>query len=135
MPRTRTEPMPPAAGTGTQPVVELRGVTRVYGSRNAEVRALDNVDVAFPAGSWTAVMGPSGSGKSTLLHCAAGLERVTAGKVLLAEHDITHTSDAELTRLRRTHVGFVFQSFNLIGSLTAEQNVAMPLRLAGQQPS
>jgi putative ABC transport system ATP-binding protein len=135
MPETQTQPTPRDAGTTTEPVVELRGVTRVYGSRSTEVRALDTVDVAFPAGSWTAVMGPSGSGKSTLLHCAAGLERVTAGTVLLAGRDITHTSDAELTRLRRTHVGFVFQSFNLIGSLTAEQNVAMPLRLAGRRPS
>ncbi|MBO0870098.1 MAG: ABC transporter ATP-binding protein [Micromonosporaceae bacterium] len=134
MPKTQTQPGPPGAGTATG-AVELTGVTRVYGSRGTEVRALDTVDVAFPAGSWTAVMGPSGSGKSTLLHCAAGLERVTAGRVMLAGRDITRASDAELTRLRRTQVGFVFQSFNLIGSLTAEQNVAMPLRLAGRRPS
>ncbi|BCB73733.1 ABC transporter ATP-binding protein [Phytohabitans flavus] len=116
------------------PAVELSGVTRVYGARSAAVRALDNVDIAFAAGSWTAVMGPSGSGKSTLLHCAAGLEKVTSGRVRVAGRDITDASDAELTRLRRTVMGFVFQSFNLIGSLTAEQNVAMPLRLAGQRP-
>jgi putative ABC transport system ATP-binding protein len=118
----------------TSPAVELRGVARVYGSRGTAVRALDTVDVAFAAGSWTAVMGPSGSGKSTLLHCAAGLERVTEGHVLVAGNDITRATDYELTRLRRTKVGFVFQSFNLIGSLTAEQNVAMPLRLAGRRP-
>jgi len=117
------------------PVVELRGVSRVYGRRATTVRALDNVDLAFPAASWTAVMGPSGSGKSTLLHCAAGLERVSAGSVAVAGADITGASDAELTRLRRTVVGFVFQSFNLIGSLSAEQNVAMPLRLAGRRPA
>jgi putative ABC transport system ATP-binding protein len=116
------------------PAVELRGVTRVYGSRGTAVRALDTVDVSVAAGSWTAVMGPSGSGKSTLLHCAAGLERVSEGQVLLGGQDITRASDDELTRLRRTAIGFVFQSFNLIGSLTAEQNVAMPLRLARRRP-
>jgi putative ABC transport system ATP-binding protein len=115
------------------PAAELHGVTRVYGSGSIEVRALDGVDITFPAGSWTAVMGPSGSGKSTLLHCAAGLERVDSGRVLVAGRDITSASDTELTRLRRTVVGFVFQTFNLIGSLTAEQNVAMPLRLAGRR--
>jgi putative ABC transport system ATP-binding protein len=119
----------------TESAVELRAVSRVYGSRHTAVRALDEVTIAFPAGSWTAVMGPSGSGKSTLLHCAAGLEQVTNGQVLVAGRDITRAGEAELTRLRRTAIGFVFQSFNLIGSLTAEQNVAMPLRLAGQRPS
>lgn len=131
---SRTQPQQLAAPPVTAPVVELHGVTRVYGSRAATVRALDNVDISVVPGSWTAVMGPSGSGKSTLLHCAAGLEQVTAGRVVLAGQDITGASDAELTRLRRTEVGFVFQSFNLIGSLTAEQNVAMPLRLAGRRP-
>ncbi|ADP82371.1 ABC transporter ATP-binding protein [Pseudofrankia inefficax] len=123
-----------ATELASAPVVELRGVSRIYGRRLTEVRALDDVDVAFSAGSWTAVMGPSGSGKSTLLHCAAGLEKVTGGQVVLSGQDITGASDAELTELRRRTVGFVFQSFNLIGSLTAEQNVAMPLRLAGQRP-
>jgi putative ABC transport system ATP-binding protein len=115
--------------------VLLEAVIRDYGTRHTRVRALDGISVAFPAGSWTAVMGPSGSGKSTLLHCAAGLERVSQGRVVVAGNDITNASEAELTRLRRTVVGFVFQSFNLIGSLTAEQNVAMPLRLAGRRPS
>ncbi|MEV4620905.1 ABC transporter ATP-binding protein [Asanoa sp. NPDC049573] len=125
----------PLDAPGTTPsAVELHGVTRVYGARTATVRALDNVNIGFPTGSWTAVMGPSGSGKSTLLHCAAGLERVTDGRVLVAGQDITDATDAELTKLRRRVLGFVFQSFNLIGSLTAEQNVAMPLRLAGQRP-
>jgi putative ABC transport system ATP-binding protein len=119
----------------TESAVEVRAVSRVYGSRHTAVRALDGVSIAFPAGSWTAVMGPSGSGKSTLLHCAAGLEQVTDGQVLVVGQDITRAGEQELTRLRRTVIGFVFQSFNLIGSLTAEQNVAMPLRLAGQRPS
>jgi putative ABC transport system ATP-binding protein len=119
----------------TPVAVSLRGVRRIYGRGPDAVRAVDDVDLDFPRGGWTAVMGPSGSGKSTLLHCAAGLERVDAGQVLLGGTDITAASDRDLTALRRTRVGFVFQSFNLIGSLTAEQNVALPLRLAGRRPS
>ncbi|PRX47121.1 putative ABC transport system ATP-binding protein [Prauserella shujinwangii] len=117
------------------PAVELRGASRDYGSGQARVRALDGVSIAFAAGSWTAVMGPSGSGKSTLLHCAAGLEQVSAGQVLLSGDDITTAGERELTELRRGRIGFVFQSFNLIGSLTAEQNVTLPLRLAGRRVS
>jgi putative ABC transport system ATP-binding protein len=132
---TQTRLQPSGRPVTTAPVLELRAISRTYGSKGMTVRALDTVDVAFTAGSWTAVMGPSGSGKSTLLHCAAGLERVSSGRVLLAGTDITDAPDADLTRLRRTEVGFVFQSFNLIGSLSAEQNVAMPLKLAGQRPS
>ncbi|NEE00922.1 ABC transporter ATP-binding protein [Phytoactinopolyspora halotolerans] len=115
--------------------VELRGVTKDYGRGQARVRALDGVDVDFPTGSWTAVMGPSGSGKSTLLHCAAGLERADTGQVVLRGTEITRAPDAALTELRRADIGFVFQNFNLIGSLTAEQNVALPLRLAGVRVS
>ena len=121
--------------THASTAVELRDVVQVYGSKQAHVRALDGVDIGFARGSWTAVMGPSGSGKSTLLHCAAGLERPTSGQVMLGDHDLAGASDRELTQLRRQGVGFVFQSFNLLGSLTAEQNVALPLRLAGQKVS
>jgi len=112
----------------------LHGVSRIYGRGAAAVRAVDDVTLEFPRGGWTAVMGPSGSGKSTLLHCAAGLERVDGGRVLIGDTDITTAGDRELTALRRTRVGFVFQSFNLIGSLTAAQNVALPLQLAGRRP-
>lgn len=115
--------------------IELRNVTRTYGVDGARVVALDGVSVNFPMNSWTAVMGPSGSGKSTLLHIAGGLERADAGQVRVAGQDITDASESQLTALRRSTVGFVFQNFNLIGSLTAEQNVAMPSRLAGRRPS
>jgi putative ABC transport system ATP-binding protein len=134
---TTTDPAPmlPAAMVPrTTPAVALRGVSRTYGTGLAAVRAVDRVDLEFPRGTWTAVMGPSGSGKSTLLHCAAGLERVDAGQVLVGDTDITAASDGELTALRRDRIGFVFQSFNLLGALTAEQNVALPLRLAGRRP-
>ncbi|WP_097324848.1 ABC transporter ATP-binding protein [Paractinoplanes atraurantiacus] len=121
--------------TMTGAAVALQGISRVYGRGPAAVRAVDDVTLQFPRGGWTAVMGPSGSGKSTLLHCAAGLERVDSGRVLIGDTDITAAGDSQLTSLRRTRIGFVFQSFNLIGSLTAEQNVALPLRLAGRRPS
>ena len=117
------------------PAVEFRNVTRVYGSGGTRVVALDDVTIEFPSGSWTAVMGPSGSGKSTLLHIAGGLEKITSGQVLVDGQDTTNASEAELTGLRRTKVGFVFQNFNLLGSLTAEQNVTMPLKLAGRRCS
>jgi putative ABC transport system ATP-binding protein len=119
----------------TSAAVTLRGISRIYGRGPSAVRAVDDVTLEFPRGGWTAVMGPSGSGKSTLLHCAAGLERVDAGQVIIGDTDITAAGDRELTALRRSRIGFVFQSFNLIGSITAEQNVALPLRLAGRRPS
>ncbi|MBO8192429.1 ABC transporter ATP-binding protein [Streptomyces oryzae] len=109
----------------------LEGVTRRYGHRRGAVQALRGVDVALARGSFTAVMGPSGSGKSTLLQCAVGLDRPTAGSVRIAEKELTRMGRRALTRLRRERVGFVFQSFNLLPALTAEQNVALPLRLAG----
>ncbi|MET9391803.1 ABC transporter ATP-binding protein [Streptomyces sp. NPDC006624] len=113
----------------THDAVRLDSVTRTYG----EVTALGGVSLALPAGTFTAVMGPSGSGKSTLLQCAAGLDRPTSGSVTVGGTELTGLSERRLTLLRRERVGFVFQAFNLLPSLTAEQNVALPLRLAGRR--
>jgi putative ABC transport system ATP-binding protein len=113
-------------------VVRLRAVSKWYGHEENAVTALDGIDLDFAAGTYTAVMGPSGSGKSTLLHCAAGLDRVDAGEVTLAGVDPARMSENALTRLRRDRVGFIFQSFNLLPTLTARQNVELPLRLAGR---
>ncbi|TDV56083.1 ABC transporter ATP-binding protein [Actinophytocola oryzae] len=121
--------------TTAQAAVTALGATKTYGSGETAVRALDSISLEVPPASWTAVMGPSGSGKSSLLHCLAGLERVDRGRVLLAGRDITSCSDRELTRLRRGEIGFAFQNFNLVTSLTAAQNVALPLRLAGLRPT
>jgi putative ABC transport system ATP-binding protein len=117
----------------THQAVELWSVTRRYGAGEHAVTALDEVSVRFSPASFTAVMGPSGSGKSTLLHCAAGLDRVDGGRVLIDGVDLTPLSERALTRLRRERVGFVFQSFNLVAALSAEQNVELPLRLAGRR--
>ncbi|NSC22814.1 ABC transporter ATP-binding protein [Streptomyces albus subsp. chlorinus] len=109
----------------------MAGVTRRHGRGGRAVQALRGVDVTLPRGSFTAVMGPSGSGKSTLLQCAVGLDRPTSGSVRLGGQELTRAGRRALTRLRRDRVGFVFQSFNLLPALTAEQNVRLPLRLAG----
>jgi len=114
-------------------VVELVGVTRTYVG-GTPVRALDGVSVAFEAGTFTAVMGPSGSGKSTLLHCAAGLDRPDAGQVLLGGRDIGRLREPKLTETRRRVAGFVFQSYNLLESLSLWHNVLLPQRLAGLRP-
>jgi putative ABC transport system ATP-binding protein len=106
---------------------------KVYGSGPTEVRALDGIDVEFAAGRWTAIMGPSGSGKSTLLHCMAGLDSLTSGAVFIGDTDLTTLDDKRLTLLRREQVGFVFQSFNLVPTLTAEENITLPLALGGRR--
>lgn len=110
--------------------VRLESVSKVYGRGGAEVTALSDVSLALASGSFTAMMGPSGSGKSTFLQCAAGLDLPTAGSVFLGETDLASLSENALSRLRRETVGFVFQSFNLVPSLTATQNITLPLRLA-----
>ncbi|MEU6619597.1 ABC transporter ATP-binding protein [Streptomyces litmocidini] len=120
-----------ATATASASAVRLRGLVR----HHRDVRALDGVDLDFRAGTFTAVMGPSGSGKSTLLQCAAGLDRPTAGTVEVGGVTLDGLSERRLTLLRRDRIGFVFQSFNLLPSLTAAQNVALPLRLAGRRPS
>ena len=122
---------PPTVSTSTEIVVEGRNLTKVYGSGDAEVRALDGISISFPRGQFTAVMGPSGSGKSTMMHCLAGLDTPTSGEVLIEGNDITKASDSELTLIRRGKVGFIFQFFNLLPMLTAEENMELPLRLAG----
>jgi putative ABC transport system ATP-binding protein len=117
----------------TTETVRLRSVRKIYSS-GTTVTALDDVTVGFTKGTFTAVMGPSGSGKSTLLHCAAGLDRPTSGQIMIDGTDLGPLSETALTLLRRRRVGFVFQSFNLVSALTAEQNVALPLRLARRRP-
>jgi putative ABC transport system ATP-binding protein len=108
--------------------------TKVYGTGDTAVRALDGVSVDLVAGAFTAVMGPSGSGKSTLLHCLAGLDTLTSGEVWIDDVELGTLGDRALTKLRRDRLGFVFQSFNLVPTLTAEENVLLPLRLAGSDP-
>jgi putative ABC transport system ATP-binding protein len=107
---------------------------KVYGEGSTEVVALDNVTVEFREGEFTAIMGPSGSGKSTLMHCAAGLDDLTSGRVFIGDTELTTLSDKELTLLRREKVGFVFQAFNLVPTLTALENMTLPLSLAGAKP-
>jgi putative ABC transport system ATP-binding protein len=110
------------------------GITKAYGSGVAAVTALDDVSVGFGRGQFTAVMGPSGSGKSTLLHCLAGLDTVDSGTVRIGDVDLTTLDERRLTRLRRDHVGFVFQSYNLLPTLTAQENIELPLAIAGRTP-
>jgi putative ABC transport system ATP-binding protein len=112
--------------------VQLTEVSKVYGRGAASVTALDKVSIALARGSFTAVMGPSGSGKSTFLHCAAGLDRPTHGTVRLGDTDLTGLKEVALTQLRRERIGFVFQAYNLLPALTVEQNITLPLRLAGR---
>ena len=111
-----------------------RALTKRYGSGEAAVLALDAVDVDIAEGRFTAVMGPSGSGKSTLMHCLAGLDSVTGGRVWVGDAEITGLNDQELTRLRRDEIGFVFQSFNLLPTLTALENITLPMDIAGHRP-
>ena len=119
---------------GADVVVEARDVVRVYGAGEARVVALGGVSLSVERGQFVAVMGPSGSGKSTLLHCLAGLDTPTSGSVLIAGEDLAGMNDAQLTRVRRDRLGFVFQAFNLLPTLSAEENILLPLRLARRRP-
>jgi putative ABC transport system ATP-binding protein len=109
-------------------------LSKIYGEGEAEVRALDGVSVEFATGRFTAIMGPSGSGKSTLMHICAGLDDATSGTVSIGETELTRLNDSDLTRLRRDRVGFIFQSFNLVPTLTALENITLPLDIAGRKP-
>ncbi|WP_448061658.1 ABC transporter ATP-binding protein [Cellulomonas hominis] len=133
-------PAAPGAAPGTagaptrEPAVRARSLTKVYGHGAAAVHALHGVDVDFAAGAFTAIMGPSGSGKSTLMHLLAGLDSASSGTAFVGDTQITSLGDDALTRLRRDRIGFVFQSFNLLPMFTAEQNILLPLELAGTKP-
>jgi putative ABC transport system ATP-binding protein len=123
---------PPEARTGI--AARAVGLSKVYGEGDAAVRALDDVSVDFERARFTAIMGPSGSGKSTLLHCMAGLDTPTSGQVFIGDVDLTMLSEKALTLLRRQKVGFVFQAYNLVPTLTARENITLPLDIAGEDP-
>ena len=116
-------------------IARAEHATKVYGSGETAVRAIDDVTVEFAAGRFTAIMGPSGSGKSTLMHCAAGLDDLTSGEVFVGDVALGSLSDKELTLLRRDRIGFVFQSYNLIPTLTTLENITLPTALAGKKPN
>ena len=122
------------AVTNVTAVARAVDAVKIYGSGDTEVRALDGVTVSIPGGHFTAIMGPSGSGKSTLMHCVAGLDTLTSGQVFIGDVELSQLSDKELTLLRRERVGFVFQAFNLIPTLTALENITLPMALAGRDP-
>jgi putative ABC transport system ATP-binding protein len=126
------QPAPPSSSREAPvPAAHTDGVTRTFGHEPAEVTALDRVSIAFDAGRFTSIMGPSGSGKSTLLHCLAGLERASSGSAFVGDTDLAALSESQLTTLRRDRLGFVFQAFNLIPTLTAEENITLSERIGG----
>jgi putative ABC transport system ATP-binding protein len=123
-----------ATTTASGAAARAQGLTKIYGEGETEVVALDHVDVEFERGRFTAIMGPSGSGKSTLMHCIAGLDAATSGTVSVGDVELAGLSDKKLTELRRDRLGFVFQAFNLVPTLTAEENITLPMDLAGRKP-
>ncbi len=120
--------------TPTPPAARGRGLTKVYGEGDTRVVALDSIDVDFSRGRFTAIMGPSGSGKSTLMHCMAGLDSVTEGRAYIGDTELSGLDDKRLTALRRDKIGFVFQAFNLLPTLTALENITLPMDIAGRKP-
>src|SRR6476619_473186 len=118
----------------TAPAARVRHLTKTYGSGPALVTALDDVTLDLAAGEFTAIMGPSGSGKSTLMHCCAALDSGDSGSVVIGDRDLTTLDDKARTRLRRDEIGFVFQSYNLVPTLTAGENILLPLSIAGRKP-
>jgi putative ABC transport system ATP-binding protein len=126
--------MPVTTSPATALAARAVDASKIYGEGEAEVRALDHISVEFAAHQFTAIMGPSGSGKSTLLHCLAGLDRVTAGRVYIGDVEISACSEKQLTLIRRDRIGFIFQSFNLIPTLDAAENITLPMALAGRKP-
>lgn len=127
-------PAPEPTGAGAGPAARVRNLTKTYGAGDALVTALDDVSLDLYAGEFTAVMGPSGSGKSTLMHCCAALDTGDSGSVFIGDQDLTRLKDKALTRLRRDEIGFVFQSYNLVPTLSAEENILLPLAIAGRKP-
>ena len=138
MPLATTTPAPgltaPTTRLGRAVAARTVDAVKVYGSGSTEVRALDGVTVEVPTGTFTAVMGPSGSGKSTLMHCLAGLDSLTSGQVFVGDQELGRLSDRALTRVRRERIGFVFQAFNLLPTLSAGENITLPMDLARQAP-
>ena len=124
----------PGIEDAPRPAARVIDAVKVYGRGESEVRALDGVSVEFATGRFTAIMGPSGSGKSTLMHSVAGLDNLTSGTVIIGDTDISKLNDRKLTQLRRDRIGFIFQAFNLVPTLTAAENIALPARLAGRTP-
>src|SRR6476646_8294644 len=136
---TATNILLPSRPTDTAPgqtghAARAMHASKIYGHGDNQVRALDDVDVTFAASQFTAIMGPSGSGKSTLMHTVAGLDSLTSGHVFIGDTDLAACSDRELTKLRRDRIGFIFQSFNLVPTLTALENITLPMTLAGRKP-
>jgi putative ABC transport system ATP-binding protein len=122
-----------STATGTDTAARAVRASKIYGTGDTAVHALDEIDANFEPHRYTSIMGPSGSGKSTLLHCLAGLDRLTSGQIFLGDREISACSEKELTVIRRDHVGFVFQAYNLIPTLTAAENITLPLALAGRK--
>jgi putative ABC transport system ATP-binding protein len=127
-----TVEQPFAVSTSTAAMA--RSASKVYGAGETEVKALDEITVEFERGRFSAIMGPSGSGKSTLMHCIAGLDRLTSGQVFIGQTDLSRLSEKQLTLLRRDKIGFIFQAYNLIPTLTARENIVLPMALAGNEP-